>query len=277
MITILKFNFEALGSATRSQAEVRPSAGLFRMGEAPGLEGESTRWGGALLFTALLHAGLLLVGLSLPGPLVKEAPPPEEPELVFFSVPPPSAAASSTTASRPVVAGRVQRPTRLRLPRPLAENHAPTPVPTEASLEQTLSASDEVGTATGGSGGVGGIVAGLVAGILDGREGGLVGATGGTALDLKQVARAPRVLEQVRPQYPRQAKAERLEGLVVVRVIIGTDGHIEPEHTRVIRSIPGLDAAAISVVRQWRFSPALGQQGRPVRVIVEIPIQFSLK
>ena len=85
------------------------------------------------------------------------------------------------------------------------------------------------------------------------------------------------MLAQVKPRYPRRAKADGIEGLVLVRIIIGTDGRVEPEHTRVIRSVPELDAAAISAVSQWRFSPAIGRQGRPVRVIVEIPVQFSLK
>jgi protein TonB len=124
--------------------------------------------------------------------------------------------------------------------------------------------------------GVGNTVAGVLGGVLDGREGGLVGATGG-ALELKQVASAPRVLQQIKPQYPRSARNDGIEGLVLVRVIIGVDGRIEPGSTRVVRSVPALDAAAVSAVSQWRFSPALGRQGRPVRVIVEIPVQFSLK
>ncbi len=236
--------------------------------------------------TALLHAGLLLGGLSMRGALAKEAPPREEPELVFLSFPPPPAAASSGTASRAVVPERVKRQARTRLSRPVAEPRAPTPLPAMAPVEPVLErpaeaavpeeAAVEGGTAAGVAG-VGGVIGGLVGGVLDGREGGLVGATGGEALELKQVAQAPRVLQQVRPHYPQRAKADRLVGLVVVRVIIGIDGRIEPENTRVLRSVPGLDAAAIAAVHQWRFSPALGHQGRPVRVIVEIPLQFSLK
>ncbi len=287
MRTILNFDIEMCESDTRPRADIRPAVGLFRMGEATQVEGESGRWGRALLITAIVHAGVLFVGLSMPGAVVKEAPMREEPELVFFSFPPPPAAAARATPSRAVVAERVQRQARTRVPRPVAENRAPTPLPAKAPVEPTMevhdegAASDEAPAAEGGAAmgpaGVGGVVAGLVGGVLDGREGGLVGATGGTALDLKQVARAPQVLKQVKPQYPRRAKADGIEGLVLVRVIIGTDGHIEPEHTRVIRSVPGLDAAAISAVSQWRFSPALGKQGRPVRVIVEIPVQFSLK
>jgi len=287
MRTILNFEIEMHGGDESPRADVRPAAGLFRMGEATQDEGESGRWGRALLLTALIHTGLLLVGLSMQGPLVKETPPREEPELVFFSFPPPPAAASGASPSRAVVAERVRRQARTRLSRPVAVPRAPTPLPAMAPVEPVLerlaeeatpedAPAVEGGTAAGVSG-VGGVVAGLVGGVLDGREGGLVGATGGAALELKQVAQAPRVLAQVKPRYPQRAKADGLEGLVLVRVIIGTDGRIEPEHTRVLRSVPGLDAAAISAVSQWRFSPALGHQGRPVRVIVEIPLQFSLK
>jgi protein TonB len=286
MRTILNFDIEMHEGDRRPRADVRPAAGLFRMGEATQDEGESGRWGRALLLTAVLHAGLVLVGLSMQGALVKEAPPREEPELVFFSFPPPPAAASGASPARAVVAERVRRQARTRLSRPVAEPRAPTPLPAMAPVELVLErpaqeaapeeAAVEGGTAAGVSG-VGGVVAGLVGGVLDGRVGGLVGATGGAALELKQVAQAPRVLAQVKPRYPQRAKAEGLEGLVLVRVIIGTDGRIEAEHTRVLRSVPGLDAAAISAVSQWRFSPALGHQGRPVRVIVEIPLQFSLK
>jgi protein TonB len=85
------------------------------------------------------------------------------------------------------------------------------------------------------------------------------------------------VLQQIRPHYPRTARSDGIEGLVLVRDIIGVDGRIEPDSTRIIRSVPALDAAAVSAVSQWRFAPALGRQGHPVRVIVEIPVQFSLK
>jgi protein TonB len=290
MRTILNFEIGMHGSDTRPQAAVLPSVSLFRMGEATQVEGESGRWGRALLLTVMVHAGLLLAGLSMQGAVAKEAPMREEPELVFFSFPPPPATASGATPSRAVVAERVQRQARTRLPRPVTANRAPTPLAAKAPVEPVMevpavhdegAATDEAPVAEGGAAmgpaGVGGVTAGLVGGVLDGREGGLVGATGGSALELKQVARAPQVLKQVKPQYPRRAKADGIEGLVLVRVIIGTDGRIEPEHTRVIRSVPGLDAAAMSAVSQWRFSPALGQQGRPVRVIVEIPVQFSLK
>ncbi|QRK13557.1 TonB family protein [Archangium violaceum] len=259
------------------------------MGESP--SGESERWGAALLIAALVHVGVALVWLAVPGTASQPPATPEEPELVFFSfLPPPPPAAGSAT-SRAAQPERVRRHARARPVRPVVASTLPMPVPTpveappvEAANPETVPetadeapAADEAPGVVGGTEGVGGVVAGIVGGVIGGREGGLVGATGGSALDLTQVARPPRVLQQLKPHYPRRAKSDGIEGLVMVRVIIGTDGRIESEHTRVIRSVPELDAAAISAVSQWRFSPAIGKQGRPVRVIVEIPVQFSLK
>ena len=97
------------------------------------------------------------------------------------------------------------------------------------------------------------------------------------ALELRDVARAPQVLAQVKPEYPREARWNRLEGMVVVRVVIGTDGRVDRSKTRLVRSIPQLDAAAIAAIEQWRFSPAIGHSGQPVRVIIEVPVRFSLR
>lgn len=283
---ILNFYIEMQDAAptTRQEQGGRPPASLFRLGEASS-GGDRERWGWALLIATLVHAGTLIAWLAMP----QSAPAaelPEEPEVVFFSFPPPPAAASSAKASHAVAPERVQRQARTRPPRTLPQLPVKTPVPEQReeapaetanpeTRQDTPPATEEV--ASTGTPGVEGVVAGIVGGVLDGREGGLLGATGGAALELKQVARAPEVLAQVKPRYPRRAKADGIEGLVLVRIIIGTDGRVEPEHTRVIRSVPELDAAAISAVSQWRFSPALGRQGRPVRVIVEIPVQFSLK
>jgi periplasmic protein TonB len=106
---------------------------------------------------------------------------------------------------------------------------------------------------------------------------GLMGVSADGIHELRDVARPPTVLEQVVPEYPRAARFDRIVGLVVLRVVVGTDGLVEPERTVVVRSVPALDAAAIAAIGKWRFSPALGHSGRPVRVVIEVPFQFSLR
>jgi protein TonB len=282
---ILNFHIGMQEVAPTASQDVRPAVGLFRMGESASGGGE--RWGSALVIAALVHAAALSLVMAMPHNTSRPATLPEEPEVVFFSFPPPPAAASGATTPRAAMPEPVKRQARTHVTRPLSmplptrAPEQPLEAPVETANPETAAQdtppAEEVASDVAGPPGVGGVVAGIVGGALDGREGGLLGATGGEALHLKQVARAPQVLEQVKPRYPRRAKADGIEGLVLVRVIIGTDGHVEPQHTRVIRSVPELDAAAISAVSQWRFSPALGREGRPVRVIVEIPVQFSLK
>jgi protein TonB len=299
MRTILNINKapQGYGAVPAEGVRLSPAPGLFRMGETPS-EGAWTRWGSALLVAALVHVGALAVGLSAPRVSARTAPRPPAPELVVLSFAPPPPAPAGAAAAVAPVPQRVQRQARTLVQRPALVQPTPKPVepqqteplvepkpevtpeaPVEPAVAETPAAVEEtsaVGPGTG-AGGEGAVIGGVAGGVAGGREGGLVGATGGVALELKQVARAPSVLQQVTPSYPRRARSQGIEGFVLLRIIIGTDGHVEPEHTRVLRSVPELDAAAIAAVGQWRFSPAIGRQGQPVRVMVDVPVQFSLK
>jgi TonB family protein len=87
------------------------------------------------------------------------------------------------------------------------------------------------------------------------------------------VEELPEAIRKAAPAYPDEARAKRLEGTVVVQALVGKDGKILD--TKVVRSVPALDAAAIEAVRQWTFKPALAK-GLPVEVWVAIPVKFSL-
>jgi protein TonB len=67
-----------------------------------------------------------------------------------------------------------------------------------------------------------------------------------------------------------------VEGQVMLEVVLDTTGEVE-DGARVVESIPLLDDAAIAAVRQWRFRPARDRDGRPVRVLMEIPVRFVLQ
>jgi protein TonB len=114
-------------------------------------------------------------------------------------------------------------------------------------------------------------------GVPGGRPGGLPGGAPDVAFELRDVARPPSVIARVTPVYPREARLSRIEGTVVLRVIVGVDGVVERQQTRVVHSIPALDAAAIAAIESWRFSPAIGHAGHAVRVIIEVPFQFFLR
>jgi periplasmic protein TonB len=87
---------------------------------------------------------------------------------------------------------------------------------------------------------------------------------------------APVLLFRVIPGYPESARRLGVEGQVVLRFVVDQSGRVERD-IEVIASLPMLDQAAIDAVRQWRFSPGRDREGNPVRVLVSIPIQFSLR
>ena len=83
----------------------------------------------------------------------------------------------------------------------------------------------------------------------------------------------PEAIKRVEPVYPDEARSQRIEGLVLVQAWVGKDGDVHG--TRIVKSIPALDSAAVVAVRQWRFKPATSH-GKPEAVWVAVPIKFTL-
>ncbi|MDC0708636.1 TonB family protein [Stigmatella sp. ncwal1] len=288
MRTILNFQVGLREGGSPHTQDLPPWVGLSGMGDGSRGKGEWGRWGVASVLAVLIHLVAFAWAMSLTPVSPKPSLKPEEPELVFLSFkPPPPASVGSAALPRPEQAPRqpqvrrpqpavLQVPREVLPPKPPEPQEAPEQVP-EAPVEEKVPEAPEAAASAPGPEAAEAVPGGVQGGTVGGQAGGLLGATGEEALDLKQVARAPGVLKQVMPQYPRRARNAGIEGLVMVRIIIGVDGRIEASHTRVIRSVPALDDAAVAAVSQWRFSPAVGHHGRPVRVIIDVPVQFSLK
>jgi TonB family protein len=84
---------------------------------------------------------------------------------------------------------------------------------------------------------------------------------------------AQRLLHRVEPQYPLEAEKSKLQGVVVLDTVIGTDGSV-----RELRPVSGPDLlveAATDAVRWWRFQPYI-VNGRPVAVETTIEVDFQL-
>jgi len=281
--------FAAPGSAERflTAADSGDGAGvdwslkqrpLFQGLVAAGAGSSTQRWArcvtGAVALHMALVAGLALAGLNRSS----EVPAATEPEVVFYAFrPPPPPAVTSPPASVKVQARRSPRSEPLmprQVPRlePMGVQQEPVPETAAAEPEPVdEAASTPAPSATGG------VAEGVAGGVAGGAVGGLLGAADPGPLTLSQVMRAPKVVRAVKPDYPRSARLAGVEGLVVVQVVIGADGDVEEAQTRVLRSVPGLDSAAIAAVAQYRFTPALGRDGRPVRVMVHLPLQFNLR
>jgi TonB family protein len=94
-----------------------------------------------------------------------------------------------------------------------------------------------------------------------------------TAMSPAGAVSAPARIKEVKPEYPTAALYARTQGDVVLEVTIGTDGAVTK--TRVMQSIPLLDAAAEDAVKQWRFAPTV-VNGKPVTVTMPLTVRFSL-
>jgi protein TonB len=85
--------------------------------------------------------------------------------------------------------------------------------------------------------------------------------------------REPRKIHDVPAIYPEVARAARIEGLVILEATIDERGVVTD--ARVLRSEPLLDGAALTALRQWRYTPTL-LNGVPVRVLMTVTFRFSL-
>lgn len=83
----------------------------------------------------------------------------------------------------------------------------------------------------------------------------------------------PEAILKVPPSYPDSARQAGIEGTVRLQALVCYTGLIA--RTRIVASIPALDAAAEEAVRQWVFKPATAD-GRSIAVWVAIPVKFTL-
>jgi periplasmic protein TonB len=132
-------------------------------------------------------------------------------------------------------------------------------------------ASNGIGSAGGmGSGAGGGIGKGIGAGGGEGSGGGI----GGGAYKVGGSVLAPRPLATPDPEYTEPAREAKLQGMCVLKLIVGADG--KPRDIRVIRPLGmGLDEKAVAAVSQWTFAPAT-KDGTPVPVQISVQVSFKL-
>jgi TonB family protein len=81
------------------------------------------------------------------------------------------------------------------------------------------------------------------------------------------------LISQVRPAYPPEAKAARVQGKVRFDATIGPDGHVE--NLQVVSGPPLLVNSALEAVQQWVYKPTL-LNGQPVKVITRVDVNYTL-
>ncbi len=100
------------------------------------------------------------------------------------------------------------------------------------------------------------------------KEGDLI--TGGEGLT------APRLLRLSTPEYPLLARQQRVEGLVLMSVLVSEKGQVM--QIRLLRGVNkpvGLNEAAEAAVRRSSFAPGM-KDGVHVKAWMTVPINFKL-
>ena len=108
----------------------------------------------------------------------------------------------------------------------------------------------------------------------DGIGEGTGGGFGGGAYRIGSGVEPPQLRRRVTPEYTDDALARKIEGIVILEVVILKSGRVGP--ARIIRSLDaGLDAQAVAAVREWTFLPGR-YRGEAVDVLAEIEVEFRL-
>ena len=89
----------------------------------------------------------------------------------------------------------------------------------------------------------------------------------------KKDIKPPKLVTEVDPVYPDEARKAGIEGIVVVEATTDETGHVKS--VRVLRSVPMLDQAAIDAVKQWVYEPMV-INGEPKGIVFTTTVRFSL-
>ena len=106
----------------------------------------------------------------------------------------------------------------------------------------------------------------------DALDGQTIYSLDGLAEQSKDVV-APKVDHRVEAKYGDQALRDKVQGSVVLRVVVDASG--VPRRVAIARPLGyGLDASAVEAVEKWRFAPGM-RGGSPVATSMVVEQQFS--
>lgn len=81
------------------------------------------------------------------------------------------------------------------------------------------------------------------------------------------------LLYRVEPEYPEQAREQKIQGVVVLDVHVSADGAVQD--VQAVSGPPLLIAASTDAVKRWRFKPRTNN-GRPVEMQSRVSLNFRL-
>jgi TonB family protein len=85
----------------------------------------------------------------------------------------------------------------------------------------------------------------------------------------------PKLLKSPTPRYTPEAMRAKIQGVVTLEVLIGTDGKVQD--ARVLQTpSPLLNQPAIDAARRWEFTPTV-VNGEPKPIVVMLHLDFNLR
>ena len=96
---------------------------------------------------------------------------------------------------------------------------------------------------------------------------------------------APRLVNRVYPEYSKEARKKKFNGIVLVGLTVDANG--EPTNLHIVRSASdkadeanrdaalSLDQKALDCVQKYRFEPAT-YRGKPIPVEMNVEINFQI-
>lgn len=119
---------------------------------------------------------------------------------------------------------------------------------------------------------VGGITGGVAGGVVPGER---VKDFAKDAVRAVGEIKPPKLIKEVLPVYPEEARKEGVEGVVILEARTDKEGNVEA--VQVLRGIdPHLNKAAMAAVLQWKYEP-MYIKGKPNGIVFTITVRFKLK
>jgi protein TonB len=81
------------------------------------------------------------------------------------------------------------------------------------------------------------------------------------------------ITNKVQPDYPDDARAQRIQGAVELKALVDKDGNVA--NLQLMSGHPALASAAIEAVKQWKYRPYL-LDGTPIEVETTVIVNFTL-
>jgi TonB family protein len=251
-------------------------------------ETQQRRLGAGLGASFALHGallGILLLVYALAPPDTLNQIPDRFVNLVFMQTPGPGGGGGGSPEEAPQKPIEVPKPKPpepvpvappvpvvVETPPPPPQLTAPVITPNATTLQS--SGMSTVSLATFGGGGRGrGAGRGAGPGLGEGEGGG----TGGGPRQLGAGIEFPKALKEVQPAYTPDAMRAKIQGPVVLQIVILESGLVGD--VKVMKSLDpgGLDQEAIKAAKKWLFQPAVDSKtGKPVAVYAQLELNFRI-